>query len=117
MEDKKFIGPTNIAEHFLIALFDGHGGSETAEYLAINILRLLEQSDAWGSYTKLSKTDQSGTAGTDLLCDALIQTFMSADEELRLAGVISGSTAVCVLITPSHILAASAGNSTVIVSA
>ena len=65
--------------------------------------------DEWKAYSKLSPDARA--KDTDLICKAFTQTFITLDEQLRDLNIKSGSTAVCSLITPSHIFTASVGDS------
>lgn len=172
----------NIEDHYLFAVFDGHGGSFTSQYCGKNLVQTLTTRPEWIAYLKLSKaTLTSGSSssqqpgntrgdvsGIKLLKSALSSTFISLDsqiqeaqKEIRLSQLDelqsilstdlesvpeeyqqlfqsgsddnmkvqnfakphppsvpananlerSGSTGVVVLITPTHILCANAGDS------
>lgn len=90
-------------------MFDGHSGDETSEFLADNLLTVFESMEEWKAYTKL--TPEARIKDTNLICKVFTQAFITLDQQLRDLDIKSGSTAVCSLITPSHIYTASVGDS------
>ena len=132
MEDEhicEFICP----EHSLVAVFDGHGGLGAAKYAKENFLSVLINSEEWNSYWKAHQDGEVSQG--DLLSIALKSAFRRLDDELRqfqastlssrLISVempdnsvctaempdTSGCTATVVVITPSLIVCANAGDS------
>lgn len=111
----------------VFGVFDGHGGCFTADFMCATIVKKLLETAAW----------QTGDRSPESLADALRLAFIQADEELRQlpqmqvrrvesksrtggenavtvshnAGDLSGSTANVVLVTPTHIIVANAGDS------
>lgn len=86
-----------------VAIFDGHAGAESAAYLSENMLALLEQTAQWQQYAQLSEAERVKHA--KLICEAFVAAYIKADDDLRAKEYVCGSTAVCSLITPSHIFA------------
>ena len=170
-------------DHYLFAVFDGHGGSFTSQFAGENLVRTLTSREEWKSYLNLPKMIISGdgsnsnssnsrgdVAGLKLLKSALISSFVELDAQLlqaqrhrrldqldELEGIMSslgsvveqdvfqpgsndnmmiqnfrktapsslpsnvqlersGSTGVVVLITPTHIVCANAGDSRALLS-
>ena len=124
--------------HAIFGVFDGHGGDFTSAFAAENFIRIFSQSMSMKKYAALSSKDQNDVPGIELLRPALRETFGTLDAEIRVkqnkrndtllastggkrdSEVIpipkvrferSGSTCVVVLITPSHIICANAGDS------
>ena len=97
------------------ALFDGHAGREAGIYASENLVRILKLSESWKEYSASKRSSQS--SDIELLKSALIEAFEMLDSSLRSSdqvkygGDLSGCTAVCCLITPTHILCASVGDS------
>lgn len=139
---------TVLANHALLAVFDGHGGDFTSTFLAANFLAVLSRRDELQTYIQLPETgnkSQQDINAIVLLQKALTGSFIELDEQLRplqqerTEQIIkqnqiqaatdtetndsvqttannykeekSGSTAVIVLVTPSHILCANTGDS------
>lgn len=152
-----------LQDHCLFAIFDGHGGGLTSSYLEQKFLKVLLQQPQMTKYAALRKNgkkSRSDVAGVLLLKQALKQTFVQLDAELKAlqsqvtsimarrhaerqkqqteeqqqtqsssessssssatsdqapttlpaATERSGSTAIVVLLTPTHIVTANAGD-------
>lgn len=126
--------------HCIFGVMDGHGGSFTSEFAAEHFLRTFSKNSHLKKYATLSPEDQSDVPGIELLRPALAETFSALDVEIRKRqnerndnvlllsermpssypndgsnGRVrferSGSTCVVVMITPSHIICANAGDS------
>jgi len=160
---------TILDDHAVFGVFDGHGGSYTAQYAGDNFNRILTAREEWTGYLSLDKCGRSEPPGIALLKAALTGAFLDIDEELctihqeRLSQLAllhqkmgskdsrgrkspskkksigkldihqgnglpplptldsiakdkiildrSGSTAVVVLLTPTHIICSNAGDS------
>jgi len=103
---------SDIPNHSLFAVFDGHGGKQAAIYSAANILATLRAQPAYKAYVGSGATDPA------LLKTALTTAFFAVDAALRLcpevegdAGDHSGCTAVVAMVTPTHFLVSNAGDS------
>lgn len=98
------------SDHFLVAVFDGHGGAGAAIYAAKNLIGVIQATDQWKEYVIAGETN------VRLLGDALQQAFLKIDSDLRAhqkteRADTSGCTAVCAMITPDHIICSNAGDS------
>lgn len=138
VEDDDGITNTTVwlSDHSVFAVFDGHGGGFTSHYLKDNFLAVFGARPELAQYVALARRgNESRSDGNGLkhLQLALTATFVVLDEQLRALhynhilqhntnGPIveaplpspmdrSGSTAVVVLLTPSHIVCANAGDS------
>lgn len=145
-----------LKDHAFFAVFDGHGGYFTSQYVSANFSRILTKRQEWKKYLNLSKSARSEVPGIQLIKDALSNAFLDMDHELEriyvdqlkkidLNGVQkrgkrstqthedardesdatnnerpvieklfldrSGTTAVTVLLTPTHIICSNAGDS------
>ena len=145
-----------LKDHAFFAVFDGHGGYFTSQYVSANFTRIFTNRQEWKKYLKLSKSSRSEVPGIQLLKDALSNAFLDMDNELeriyvdqlskldlsavRKRGMRrnsqtsedardesdsieekkmmnkllldrSGTTAVAVLLTPTHIICSNAGDS------
>jgi serine/threonine protein phosphatase PrpC len=80
------------------------------------LLKLLLQNKRWQEYCSGPKKN------VELIKSALVETYEAIDKALRASDQvkygldISGCTAVCVIITPTHIICASVGDSRAVVS-
>ena len=97
-------------DHFLVAVFDGHGGAGAAIYAANNLINVIQSTDQWNRYV------EAGEPNAILLGEALRQAFLQIDSDLRSHQSSdkvdkSGCTAVCAMITPDHIICSNAGDS------
>lgn len=122
--------------HAIFGVFDGHGGELTSEFTATNFIPVFSKSLALKKYANLSPSEQMNVPGVNMIRVALTETFHILDMEIRrkqternatiLASVgndldrlsasrmrleRSGSTIVVVMVTPSHIICANAGDS------
>ncbi|KAL6742687.1 hypothetical protein Aduo_015812 [Ancylostoma duodenale] len=120
------------------AVFDGHAGNVAADDAAENIMRTLIETPQFEKheaergvlFTTFSnaviKVTEELKANGGVLCEksiALLEDgikagFLSLDENIRtrLDSDRSGSTAVCAMITPTHIIIANLGDSRAVVS-
>ncbi|KAK6753093.1 hypothetical protein RB195_012600 [Necator americanus] len=102
------------------AVFDGHAGNVAADDAAENIMKTLMETP------QFEKVTEELRANGGILCEksiALLEDgikagFLSLDENIRtrLDSDRSGSTAVCAMITPTHIIIANLGDSRAVVS-
>jgi serine/threonine protein phosphatase PrpC len=129
-------GQKPLAGHSLFGVMDGHGGSFTSETAEEIFLRSFSQRSDLKLYANLSSEEKRDVPGVELLRLALADTFGSLDIEIRglqnkkneaflsmserpntdtssppLKYERSGSTCVVVMLTPSHIICANAGDS------
>jgi len=77
MEDRSLI-KTNIPGldgHHLVAIFDGHGGEEVAEYCALHLLRVFAE--------MLRQRDFQSTPNAEDIGRLLRDVFMELDQELK----------------------------------
>lgn len=84
------------------AIFDGHGGTQTSEYLGSNLINFLIQDENFkqGNYE-----------------EAFHRTFLRVDQKLKELKYDSGSTAVCVLLLEDGtIYVANVGDSELIIA-
>lgn len=122
--------------HAIFGVFDGHGGDFTSEYAAAYFIPTFSRNTYLKKYANLKPHEQADVPGVSLLKSALAETFSVLDVEIRkkqnqrndtvmaMAGndvnklqasrmrfERSGSTIVVVMVTPSHIICANAGDS------
>lgn len=102
------------------AVFDGHAGNVAADDAAENIMKTLMETPQFGKVTEELKSNGGVlcTRSIGLLEDGIKAGFLSLDENIRtrLDSDRSGSTAVCAMITPTHIIIANLGDSRAVVS-
>ena len=104
----------------MYAVFDGHGGKNAAKYaadkgtgmVAVLLKLLATQSPAF---------DPEAAGAERVLGEVLRQAFLKVDEEMRrgfdqVPDERSGCTAIAVLVTPTHIITANAGDSRALLS-
>lgn len=122
--------------HAIFGVFDGHGGDFTSDYAAANFLAIFSKHPSLTKYASMKVDDQADVPGVCLLRKALSETFSILDMEIRkkqnqrndtimtmtdhdpdrmvasrMRFERSGSTVVVVMVTPSHIICANAGDS------
>ena len=97
-------------DHSLFAVFDGHGGDASAKFAKEHFVDVLSQSAEWLTYL--------ATRSPTHLTDALTNCFIRIDADMRNDPTIleSGSTAVVVIVTPTLIVCANAGDSRAVMS-
>ncbi|VDM59869.1 unnamed protein product [Angiostrongylus costaricensis] len=102
------------------AVFDGHAGNVAADDAAENIMKSLMDTPQFGKVTEELKANGGVLCekSINLLEDGIKAGFLSLDENIRtrLNSDRSGSTAVCAMITPTHIIIANLGDSRAVVS-
>jgi serine/threonine protein phosphatase PrpC len=100
----------NADDHTLFAVFDGHGGVRAANFVAASFTKQLTESREWDEYL--------ATRSEPLLRQAFTQCFVELDNQMRLDETIgeSGCTATVVMITPTFIICANAGDSRAVMS-
>ena len=124
--------------HAIFGVMDGHGGDFTSEFAADHFMRFFSSSNRLKKYANMSIEDHSNVPGLSCLRPALAETFSKLDAEIRKQQIKrndeflklskqqelaegspaprvkyerSGSTCIVVLVTPSHIISANAGDS------
>jgi serine/threonine protein phosphatase PrpC len=123
-----------LADHSLFAVYDGHGGNLTSAFAGGTFVKYLSRRPEMTQYLALPKVGSKGrgdVTGIELLKHALKGTFDDLDRELRRIQNIrnvelqvdptdpdtkqkterSGSTICVVVVTPTHIICANAGDS------
>lgn len=70
--------------HALFAVFDGHGGEETSDFLEKTLLDTLVQQESFQIYKKSFRESRSQESLRELLGKALEQTFIDLEYELML---------------------------------
>ena len=119
--------PGNLKEWLYFAVFDGHAGSLISNYCSTELLEsIISNEDFKGTNTASAKEDTGDEASkgpNDEQIKAGIRTgFLSLDQKIRgLPETVngddkSGTTAVCVLISPSKIYLANCGDSRAVMS-
>jgi serine/threonine protein phosphatase PrpC len=112
MEDQHLIVPEipGLAGHSLYAVFDGHGGKNAAIVASKELLNAIQKTSSFSSYV----ADQN----LEHLCSSLKQAFLDVDSHMRelfhprlSPNERSGCTAIAVVVTPTHIVTANAGDS------
>mmetsp|Transcript_35359 Transcript_35359/g.65971 ORF Transcript_35359/g.65971 Transcript_35359/m.65971 type:complete len:304 (+) Transcript_35359:98-1009(+) len=112
MEDAHIIADLpSLPDHTFVAVFDGHGGSGAAIYAGQKMVSVLEATAQYKEYVAAQDPNK-----IDLLGDALRQSFIDIDDQLREfqeSGMsdTSGCTAVVACITPKYIICSNAGDS------
>lgn len=109
MEDTH-IATTIDADHTLFAVFDGHCGDAAAKFAEKHFIDTLSQSREWLTYL--------ATQSPAHLKDAITSCFFRLDTNMQNDPSIleAGCTAVVVLVTPTLIICANAGDSRAIMS-
>ena len=123
--------------HALFGVMDGHGGDFTSEFASANFMRIFSTTSRLERYASMSVEDQSNVPGLECLRQCLSETFSRLDNEIRKQQNLrnekkflelskqqetsdlparvryerSGSTCIVVMVTPSHLICANAGDS------
>lgn len=123
MEDAHlFVGDLDPAAEgtSLFGVFDGHGGEFAAKYAAdksAGVAATLREEEDYKSYVSLPPESRASKQGIDLLSSALQSAFIAVDKSMLSTPTMSsskdrsGCTAVVVVVTPTHVLCANAGDS------
>ena len=132
MEDAHIVEGQLLPHHALFCVLDGHGGNQAAVFASQELTQLLEDNEDFQNYyaqlvttTKKKKHNnnnkQDDKVQRDLLEQALKRTFVALDRSFYEACLLlegdahsktyPGSTAVLVLVTPTHIVCSNLGDS------
>ena len=116
-EDSHLIDTSSFGEgHIAAAIFDGHAGPDAGIFAAGNLIRILTANSNWNEYANLPNNKQKSKK-IELVKKALIESYQLLDDEFNSSdqvkyGVdLSGCTAVTCIITPTHVVCASVGDS------
>lgn len=119
MEDQHIIrlDLKGLPNHSVFAVLDGHGGSYCSCFVRQQFLSVFSSQPDLQQYTRLGPAIRASVPGVELLKTAMARTFVELDTMLR--GTLkrhnkalkSGSTAVVVVLTPTHIVTANLGDS------
>mmetsp|Transcript_65930 Transcript_65930/g.97620 ORF Transcript_65930/g.97620 Transcript_65930/m.97620 type:complete len:367 (+) Transcript_65930:92-1192(+) len=122
MEDSHVVieslNSSSLTDTSLFAVFDGHGSCFCARYASQVISRVLQSTDEFASYERLETQSERDdpVGGLGLLMKAIRNTFLTIDKELFGNVEKGGCTALVVVITPTHIVTANAGDSRVVLA-
>ena len=107
----------DLPDHILVAIMDGHAGKGASDFFSEMLPSSISQNDHFRKYCKLTSIARSTDVGVDLLSMALVQAYVDMDTEFfdHELNDNSGSTSVCAIITPTHILCANLGDSRCVV--
>lgn len=114
-----------LANVCFFGVFDGHGGNFTADYVSRNLLRVVGEREEYQFFASLpAQSLRDHPIGVELLKAALTGAYIDIDNEMLNCPERyevdkegspkqdqSGCTAVVVLVTPTYILCANAGDS------
>jgi len=130
MEDQHtvLLGMPQLPDHSFIAVYDGHGGEQTAQIASEQLLGFLQRQPDYVRYVE--QVHAQGTprsTGTTpppptMLGEAMRTAFLELDRELprllaeKSVHSRSGSTACAVIITPRHLVCANIGDSRAVMS-
>jgi len=120
MEDSHRLvgGLPDLPDHSFFTVMDGHGGSYAALFCSERLLDCVRSQPEWAQYA--SAPPDSRPLGQ--LKAALERGFIQMDEELKATAEVSeksdrsGCTCVSVLVTPTHVVCANAGDSRAVMS-
>lgn len=105
--------PHGLADWSFFAVYDGHAGSRVANYCSGHLLEHILSGGADFS---------SGSGSVEGVKDGIRSGFLNIDEYMRSFSDLrqgldrSGSTAVCVLLSPSHLYFINCGDSRAVLS-
>ncbi|KAM3171855.1 hypothetical protein ACTXT7_015765, partial [Hymenolepis weldensis] len=103
--------PGHLKEWSFFAVFDGHAGALVSEQCASELLNRIVDTE------EFKNIDPELAPSIEEIRQGIREGFLSLDEEMRKLPQIvkgldrSGSTAVCVLVTPKHLFFVNCGDS------
>lgn len=109
MEDEHIMHLNWIKDHHFFCVFDGHGGATVSAFLKKNFIDVFLEEMA--EYIALGEPLRKEVPGTTALQEGLRRCFPRLDESMRKQQVRGGSTAICVVLSPGHIITANVGDS------
>lgn len=94
------------------AVFDGHAGAKVAEESSGMLVQsLLDQPYFKDSLTPNPDICNKCTYDCDKIKESIHKSFLELDEKLKIKEYSSGTTVVCLLITPKHLFYINCGDS------
>lgn len=116
MEDSYIMSELSIPQHYILGIFDGHGGDEVAIYVGNNIVRLLERMKGWQIYKKmLLKDNQTPFTDIDKYIKKLLESLCFEIDKEVFDNCKSchgcGTTGTIVLISPDTYYCVNVGDS------
>jgi serine/threonine protein phosphatase PrpC len=119
MEDSHIIrvsSKESPLKHAIFAVFDGHGGSEVADEVASVASNIIESIPELQLLESSEQPPKSIGQMTTLIQTSIDLGFRHTDAHLKAIELASGSTANLVMLTPSIITCANAGDSRSVLS-
>lgn len=116
------VGINGLTDWSFFAVFDGHAGPRVSAHCAANLLESIIQSDDFRNHAVDSASTSNGKVSADKVSQGIREGFLKLDEKMKkLPEVVSGedksgSTAVCVIISPTHFFFANCGDSRAMLS-
>ena len=116
------VGINGLTDWSFFAVFDGHAGRRVSAHSAANLLESIIQSDDFKNHAEDSAKTSNGKSSSEKVADGIREGFLKLDEKMKkLPEVVSGedksgSTAVCVIISPTHFFFANCGDSRAVLS-
>jgi serine/threonine protein phosphatase PrpC len=106
-----------LADHILLAILDGHAGKGASEYFSSHVPQAIYNTRQYEKYVQMNPKDRSEQHGIDTLSAALVQAYIDIDESYfnYEQKDNSGSTLICAVITPTHVLCSNVGDSRCVV--
>lgn len=104
------------------AVFDGHAGNKVAKYCATNLLEAIWQAQEMQELAKQLPLSKLEDRHLEAVMKAMKHGFLSLDEKMRKFPELhgenerSGSTAVCAVVSPSHLFVGNLGDSRALIS-
>jgi serine/threonine protein phosphatase PrpC len=125
MEDTSIMFELDIEGYYMFCIFDGHGGKNTSYYLRDNFKDFFIEHTLWKDYvnswecnliSKLSIISDSTEIDDFSNIEnnwriIFSQIFFDFDRKIYNSGIIDGSTAIIVLLTPDYYISVNCGDS------
>ena len=99
------------------AVFDGHAGPNVSKYCATNLLSSIDKNVKSGQQSSTQSSTEKEKSEEEKVKDAIYWGFLNVDDELLKQPQWAsgqdrgGTTAVCVMISPTHLIWANCGDS------
>ncbi|KAH6925347.1 hypothetical protein HPB50_003888 [Hyalomma asiaticum] len=113
--------PCGLDRWSFFAVFDGHAGARVSAHCAQNLLDAIIQTDEFAqtvaATSDIGEVPEGGEELAERVATGIRRGFLCLDDQMRALPEVasgedkSGSTAVCALVSPSHVYFANCGDS------
>ena len=111
MEDDFVVDLQLAPDISLFAVFDGHGGNEVANFCRDNLVQVLKSTNSFiNGFYEAALVETFAKLDEQLLSPRLTELLRPYRDSDKIEIDMVGATAIVVLVTPTHVICANAGD-------